>query len=381
MIESNEYLARIRKLAACLRKEGVDGILLTAESNIDYFSGFRHHAPWTLFARPFFQIISADGRSALLAHTFLEPEIRRTSAVSDIRTFTASGDAPIAQLREMMSELGLMRGKLGMELGYEQRLGISLNNFRRLEAELKEVCIVDASMMLWSLRVIKSPAEIEMMRKTADVTAAAFAAGFAAAKPGMTEQEVCRVCAKTMVERGAERPGFIVVTSGRGNYHVLSGKPTDRKLELGDMIWIDMGAVVDGYWSDFCRAAYFGRPSQELEDGQKIILDVNDAMIEATRPGELVRKVAEVAMQTFRKHGVEVLLGSGRIGHGIGLMSTEPPHVALYEETVCEPGLIFTIEPRITNERGVFNCEELLLVTSSGVEVMTTSPRQITYIH
>ena len=62
-------------------------------------------------------------------------------------------------------------------------------------------------------------------------------------------------------------------------------------------------------------------------------------------------------------------------------MSTEPPHVALYEETVCEDGLIFTIEPRITNEKGVFNCEELLLVTKTGVDVMTTSPRNITYIN
>jgi Xaa-Pro aminopeptidase len=61
-------------------------------------------------------------------------------------------------------------------------------------------------------------------------------------------------------------------------------------------------------------------------------------------------------------------------------MSTEPPHVALYEETICEDGLIFTIEPRITNEKGVFNCEELLLVTKTGVDVMTTSPRNITYI-
>jgi Xaa-Pro aminopeptidase len=61
-------------------------------------------------------------------------------------------------------------------------------------------------------------------------------------------------------------------------------------------------------------------------------------------------------------------------------MSTEPPHVALYEETICEEGLIFTIEPRVTNKTGVFNCEELLLVTKAGVEVMTTSPRNITYI-
>src|SRR5436190_8547662 len=123
MIEKSEYVGRIQKLAAELRQADLDGVLLTAESNIDYFSGFRHHAPWTLFARPFFQIISADGRSAQLAHTFLEPEMRRTSAVSDIRTFAHSGDAPVDQLRSIMAELGIKKGKLGMELGYEQRLG------------------------------------------------------------------------------------------------------------------------------------------------------------------------------------------------------------------------------------------------------------------
>ena len=183
-----------------------------------------------------------------------------------------------------------------------------------------------------------------------------------------------------MVEEGAERPGFILVTSGQENYHILSGKPTNRKLNRGDMIWIDMGAVVNGYWSDFCRAAYFGKPTKKLEEGQKLILDVNDAMIGATRPGRPLREVAEAAEKTFRAHGLDVQLGSGRVGHGMGLMSTEPPHVALYEETICEEGLIFTIEPRITNEHGVFNCEELLLVTKSGVEVLTDLPRHITYI-
>jgi len=146
------------------------------------------------------------------------------------------------------------------------------------------------------------------------------------------------------------------------------------------MIWIDMGAVKDGYWSDFCRAAYFGKPTKELEDGQKVILDVNDAMIAATLPGEPLRNIAAAATNAFRKHGLEVSLGSGRVGHGMGLMSTEPPHVALYEDTVCEEGLIFTIEPRVINEHGVFNCEELLLVTKSGAEVMTASPRHISYI-
>lgn len=380
MIKKEEYQARIEKLAARMRKSGLDGVLLTADSNIDYFSGFRHHAPWTLFARPFFQIISADGRSALLTHTFLEPEMRRTAAVTDIRTFTTSGDAPVGQVREIMGELGIKRGKVGMELGYEQRLGISLNDFRSLESALSGISIVDASKLFWSLRIIKSSAEIELMRQSAAVTSAAFAAAFAVARPGMTDAQVCQVCAETMVKRGAERPGFILVTSGQENYRVLSGKPTARKLDPGDMIWIDMGAVVNGYWSDFCRAAYFGKATKNLEDGQKLILDVNDAMIEATRPGAPVRDVAAAAENAFRKHSLDVQLGTGRVGHGMGLMSTEPPHVALYEDTVCEEGLIFTIEPRITNEYGVFNCEELLLVTKSGVEVLTNSPRHITYI-
>jgi Xaa-Pro aminopeptidase len=381
MIEKSEYLERIKKLAALMRDTGLEGILLTAESNIDYFSGFRHHAPWTLFARPFFQVISADGQSAQLAHTFLEPEMRRTSVVSDVRTFAHSGDAPVGQLRSIMAELGIKQGKLGMELGYEQRLGINILDFRRLEAELKDLQITDASTLLWSLRMIKSPAEIEMMRKSAVVTAAAFKAGFAMAKPGMSEIEICRKAADTMIHEGAERPGFILATSGIENYHVLSGKPTERKLVAGDMLWIDMGAVVNGYWSDFCRAAYFGKPNSILEDSQKMILDVNRAMIDATRPGQPVSKVAEAAAGAFRRLRIDVDLGKGRVGHGMGLMSTEPPHVALYEETVCEEGLAFTIEPRITNQNGVFNCEELLVVTKTGVEVLTTSPRNITYIN
>jgi Xaa-Pro aminopeptidase len=380
MIAKSEYLGRVAKVAAGLREMQINGLLLTGESNIDYFSGFRHHAPWTLFARPFFQIISADGRSALVTHTFLEPEMRRTSAITDVRTFTQSGDAPVALLHDIMRDLSISTGRLGMELGYEQRLGISINDFRKLEGELQGMEIVDASKLLWKLRTIKSPAEIELMRNSAAVTAAAFVAGFRAAKPGVLESDVCRVCAETMIERGAERPGFILATSGRGHYGVLSGKPTTRKLEQNEMLWIDMGAVVDGYWSDFCRAAYFGQPPTALQDGQKLILDVNQSMIDATRPGEPMRKVAEAAVKAFRAHGIEITLGPGRIGHGMGLMSTEPPHIALYDETLCEEGLVFTIEPRITNEHGVFNCEELLAVTKTGVDVLTTAPRNISYI-
>jgi Xaa-Pro aminopeptidase len=380
MIEKSEYRARIARFASLLRTNDMAGALLTAESNIDYYTGFRHHAPWTLFARPFFQIVSADGRTALLTHSFLAPEMQRTSAVDDVRIFTHSGAAPVDQIREIMAEFGMNRGSLGMELGYEQRLGISLADFRSLEKALPAMTLVDAADCIWKLRMIKSPAEIAMMRRSADATRAAFEAGFAAAKPGVTEREVGQACARAMIEHGAERPGFILSTSGEGNYHILSGKPTDRKLVAGDLLWLDMGAVVDGYWSDFCRTAYLGRLPPALKAGQDMIINVNEAMLDAAKPGRTLRDIARAAEKAFAEQGQDVSLGSGRIGHGMGLMSTEPPHVALYDETVCEEGLVFTIEPRVTTEQGVFECEEILAITANGVDILTTSPRGIVSI-
>jgi Xaa-Pro aminopeptidase len=378
MIEQLEYASRIRRLAGEMQTNNIDAVLLTGESNIDYFSGFRHHAPWTLFSRPFFEIISSDGRAALLTHQFLEPEARRTSAVEDVRSYAQSGGAPIGEIRALLKDLGMKGGRLGMELGNEQRLGISIEDFYQIE-QLPGLRIADVSQSIWKLRMIKSAAEIDLLTKSSEITAQALQACFESARPGMTEEEVGRIAAERMMHFGADRPGFVLMTSGTGNYGVLSGKPTKRILGKNEMLWIDMGAVYKGYWSDFCRAAYFGPPSAELDRQQQIINDVNRAAIEAATVGHTLRDVASAALDAFHKRGINVNLGAGRIGHGIGLMSTEPPHVALYDMTPCEEGLVFTIEPRFVTDYGVFNCEELVVVTLKGPRVLTSSPRYIRY--
>jgi Xaa-Pro aminopeptidase len=376
-IEADEYLQRISRLATLAREAGLNGVVLGAESNVDYFSGFRHHAPWTLFARPFFEVISADGRATLVAHSFLVPEMERTSAIRDIRAYTRSGSAAIGPLADAIRALGMETGRVGAELGYEQRLGVSWEDFGLLQEVLPRASFVDASSLLWRLRMIKSPAEQTLLRRSAEVTRQAFEACFAAACPGVTEREIGRIAAETMIRQGAERPGFVLIASGAENYRCLSGKPTDRRLERGDMLWIDMGAVWEGYWSDFCRAGIIGRPTTEQRDSQKAILEVNQACIEAVKVGEPVKRVAQAAQAAFTRLGYDVRIGDGRIGHGMGLMSTEPPHTALYEDTIMENGLAFTIEPRFVTAAGVFNCEELVLVTPDGADLLTTAPRDL----
>jgi Xaa-Pro aminopeptidase len=377
-IGRDEYLQRIRKLATFAREAGMMGVLLSAESNIEYFSGYRHHAPWTLFARPFFEVISAEGKAALVAHSFLAPEMERTSAVRDIRTYSRSGAASIGLVAEVIRAFGMHSGRVGAELGPEQRLGMSWEDFQALQQALPRVSFVDAASLIWRLRMIKSPAEQELMRQSAEVTRLAFVACFEVARPGISEREIARVAGEMMMRNGAEKPGFVLIASGAENYRCLSGKPTERKLGRGDMLWIDMGAVYDGYWSDFCRAAIIGRPTQEQLDSQRAILEVNQACLDAVNVGEPVKRVVEAAEAAFARLGYDVRIGDGRIGHGMGLMSTEPPHTALYEETIMEDGLVFTIEPRFISTAGVFNCEELVLVTPNGARLLTTAPRELT---
>ena len=375
-ITAEEYRARIERLAALAGDAGLDGVLLTAESNIDYFSGYRHHAPWTLFARPFFEVVGTGGEAVLIGHAFLTPEMERTSAVADIRAYTRSGGG-LDALLHCLRELGLDRGRLGMELGDEQRLGMTQLELEALRAGLSEVEFVDAAPLLWRLRMIKSPTERALMRESAAITARAMAAGFECAAPGVTEREVARAVGETMMREGADRPGFVMMASGAENHHVLSGKPTNRALEPGDMLWMDLGSVYRGYWSDFCRACVVGGPTRAQHEAQAIIVEVNQACVDAVKPGEPIRRVPAAAEAAFARLGMEVEVGAGRIGHGMGLMSTEPPHVAHYDATIMTPGLVFTIEPRFVNEHGIFNCEELVLVTERGGELLTTMSRTL----
>jgi Xaa-Pro aminopeptidase len=380
MFDPQEHRDRIIRLTRLLIQNGIDGAIFTAESNIAYFSGFRSHAPWMTSARPNFMIVSASGQTALLGSGFVEPEMKRMSVVSDVRVYGQANGIPVDQIAEVLREFGIAGATIGMELGYEQRLDVSQLDYLKLTEALRPARLADISHVIWALRMVKSRAEIALIKKACDITGDAMQACFEAARAGVSEQELDHLAAATMVEKGAERPGFILVTSGAGNYHVMSGKPRDRRLQEGDLLWMDMGAVYDGYWSDFCRTAYLGKPQPHLDSDQNLIIDVNAAAIDAVRIGVPMKDIAAAAIEAFRKHGMEVKLGQGRIGHGIGLMSTEPPHLATFDETVCEDGLVFTIEPRFVREHGLFNCEEIVAVTPRGAELLTTTPRRITYI-
>jgi Xaa-Pro aminopeptidase len=177
-----------------------------------------------------------------------------------------------------------------------------------------------------------------------------------------------------MLEEGADEPGWVMLTSGAGSYGRLLSTPRQRVIERGEMVWLDLAARVDGYWSDHSRAGIVGgEPTAEQVELQSRVVAATQAGIAAVRPGVALGAVAAAASLP----GESV---PGRVGHGVGLATTEPPDVVTGSDETAVPGMVFTIEPLAVREYGMFQAEAVLAVTDDGCELLTHAPEAISAV-
>lgn len=372
-----EYEARLERAQALMKAQNIDALLITAEANYFYFTGHRTHSPWSTFTRPHVAVLTRDGGAAMIVHCFTRPEAESRSFVADVREYGSLVEDAVPQIKQALSDMGLASAVIGCELGYEQRLGLPMRAWEQIVSAFPKARFVDASELLWRLRIVKSEAEVECLRKACQATSKAFEVCYSQVRDGWTEEQVATVMSKAMLDAGAEAPGFNIICSGKDDYQRISARPTGRALRKGDMLWVDASAVFDGYWSDFCRAAVPGGPSPEQVRLQRIAHEATMAATEAIKPGVPVRMIAETCARELGKHGFNLTFDAGRCGHGLGLMSTEPPHIATYDSTILEEGMVITVEPGIVNEEGVFCIEENVAVTRDGFEILSGASREI----
>lgn len=251
-----------------------------------------------------------------------------------------------------------------------------VQDFISLKEELDVFEFVDAAPMLWEMRMIKSSLEIDCIRRAMDITTTGYQEGFPQAKEGMTEREIACLLTGEMVKSGAETY-WIMVTSGPGNYQRISGKPTDRKVQPGDMVWVDMGAMVNDYWADFSRAGVFGGPTANQQKYQRIVIETTAEGVAAAKPGVTGAHIVDVCEEGLRKRGVDITFTAGRVGHGIGLLFTEPPSLARWDPLVLAENMVVSIEPGLVREDGIYHAEDNILITQDGADVLSKAPREL----
>jgi len=214
---TEEYKNRVKKARALMQRDGIDLLFLTGDRNYVYFTGHRPITPEGTIARPNYFFLPLDGDPHMMVHDFIEGDASATSWIENLSTYASLLEAPVAALADIIRGYSLPGQKIGTELGQEQRIGMPVRDFLLLREDLKEFEFVDAAPMLWEMRMIKSPRELDWIRRAKTITTQGYVEGFPLVREGMTEREIASVLTKKMVEHGAEQ-FWIMVTSGKGNF-------------------------------------------------------------------------------------------------------------------------------------------------------------------
>jgi Xaa-Pro aminopeptidase len=206
-----------------------------------------------------------------------------------------------------VEEKGLAAARIGMELGFGQRLGMTHDDFTSLRAELPDARLESASEVVQAVRMIKSSAEVERVREACRISQRAIEEGFSSLREGMTEKQLAANLGSAMYREGAElgsRPSFLTVSSYPGRARMVNSLASDYELARGDMVLLDGGATCGGYATDFIRQACLGEPTDDQKRWFEICIEANDACIAAVRPGVSGADVYEAGLAVFARYGL-----------------------------------------------------------------------------
>jgi len=161
---------------------------------------------------------------------------------------------------------------------------------------------------------------------------------------------------------------FLTLTRGRAD--TLCVKPSEAKLERGDMLRINFAGIMKGWHSDIHRTAVVGKPSVKQMDYWKKNREVHYKTIETMQPGNIVADTYTFCINEYPKHGMHCDMP--HIGHGFGVAQHERPMISPFFRDVYEPGMIFMLEPMgIAEDVGVFSIEDMILITEKGPKLLS----------
>lgn len=362
-----EYRARTRAVQAAMARAGLDALLLTTEADLRYFSGYLTRF-WESATRPWFLIVPAQGDPVAVIPS-IGAALMATTWIRDIRCWRSPDyvDDGVGLLAGALADLTPARAAIGVPSGGETHLRMPLADWQRLKSRLPEHNFCDDAGLLRALRMVKSPAETAKIAAACAVAGRAFARVPEIARPGVPLSTVFRRFQILCLEEGADWVPYLAGGAGPGGYADVISPASDRPLERGDVLMLDTGLVVDGYFCDFDRNYSLGPAAPEIRDAHARLIEATHAAFARARPGATAAELFH-AMDRIVTGGAG---GSdaGRLGHGLGMQLTEPPSLIPADATELVPGMVLTLEPGIDLGPGrLMVHEEDIVVTASGAE-------------
>ena len=325
------FTGRLDKLRKEMEKKEIGALLVSQPENRFYLSGFSGTAGYLL----------VTGQKAVLATDFRYTEQAKREA-PDYQLFQTTRDTT-HWLPELLN--GINTDKLGFEMGH-----VTVAQYRELGSTLNKAIpgleLVPLNGLIESLRMIKEPEEIELIRRAVVLTRAAFEYAEGIIEAGIPEQVVAWQLEVFLRERGSQALPFEVIVASGPNAALPHARPSPRTLRAGEPIIIDIGAKVSGYTSDMTRTFCLGTPDETYTRVYDTVLHAQQSAISAAREAATGQEIDSVARKVIEQAGYGAAFGHA-LGHGLGLSTHESPRLGPGSPDSIKEGAVFTVEPGI----------------------------------
>ena len=377
---------RTRSLNEQIKKHGLDALLCFKAENLRYMTGYRP-LWWPIsFLTRNAGIMAADQDPILFPTSGCYERCRDSMAwmkKENIRPLATLEDPGIVEneikkkFLPAFEELRITKGKIGLDHVSMLVLMKLKEAFPKAEFVNGDHCVLDA-------QVIKNSEEIKCMRISSEIAGYAMDKAMKSIYAGVRECEVLAEAMHLLYSFGMETPQCnLIVTSGEGTAP-LRRFASDKMINWGELVFLDLGGCFNGYFSDFTRTVIFGKPNAMQKKIYRAVYQMMMEIQKTMKPGKTNAEVNEAARKVVIDCGFKGYDYLGLLGHSIGVTGLTYPIVgeiaAVGSENVValKPGMIFSMEPGIFIPRtpggGGVRLEDTILITEDGNEVLTRTP-------
>lgn len=337
-----------------------DCVIITSPENRRYFTSFN--------SSDGFLVITVDEATFFTDSRYIEAAQNQVTVCKSVLLRRVS-ETIVPYLKEKNIE--------NIYLETERLTVAELNSLKKAFDFCKVEAKEEVDEIINKARAVKTDYEVDCIKKAQKIAEDAFSHILTFIKEGVTEKEIALELDFYMLKNGAEAVSFETIAVSGKNSSMPHGVPTDKKIENGDFITMDFGAVYNGYHSDMTRTVIVGKPTEKQKEVYETVLKAQKSALEVLKNGVTGFDADKVARDIIENAGYKENFGHGT-GHGVGIEIHESPNLSPYSKATLETGNVVTVEPGIyiPDEFGV-RIEDMALITEDGYINLTSCEKEL----
>jgi ectoine hydrolase len=380
-----EYKERIRKTKERMQQKGIDVLLITDPANINYLSGYDG---WSFYVHQMLVLIIDEDQPMWIGREMDANAAKVTTWLYRDNIIPYPDDYVQAESKHPMDFVASILKEIGQD---NRSIGVEMENYYftakcyvQLKKGLPNATFTDATLLVNWVRLIKSDAEIEYMKKAAIIVEKAMTAGIELIQEGVRECDVAAKIFYTQItgteEFGGDYPSIVPLLPSGEKTSTPHLTWTDERYKDGDAVILELAGCYKRYHSPLARTVQIGKPKEEMETLSNVAVEGINACLDMIRPGIACEEIEETWRKTIEKSG---FVKESRLGYSMGL--NYPPDwgehtvsIRKGDKTILQPNMTFHLIPGLWLDNYGFEVSESIRITENGCETFASLPRNLT---